>query len=318
MIDRCAHAQLLIVLIFGAIDRVREFRGGAMHKTVVAGVLGVSLLVTGCATDGKDTTMNKETVGTVLGAVIGGVVGSKFGKGKGQLIATAIGAAAGAYAGNMFGASLDEADRLAVEKKTAEALGSVEDGKTVAWSNPDSGASATITPQDTHTETRKVTLLRDKRIAPLPTLELIGETWEATTNANVRSAPSLDGEVVSGLQTGETFTAVGKVEGHDWIVVGQGKRTVGYVASSLVQKATLQTASEQPASDSSPLRAAVDLDALANDQAIDLDAEGLVAEEVVASSTCRNMNVSITAKDGDTEQQQMKACKAGDGAWEIL
>lgn len=293
-----------------------------MHKTVVARVLGVSLLVTGCATDGKNTTMNKETVGTVLGAVIGGVVGSTFGKGKGQLIATAIGAAAGAYAGNMFGASLDEADRRAVEKKTAEALGSVEDGKTVAWSNPDSGASATITPQDTHTETRKVALLRDKKIAPLPTLELIGETWEATTSANVRSAPSLDGEVLSGLQTGETFTAVGKVEGRDWIVVGQGRRTVGYVASSLVQKATLQTASAQPVTtsgvESSPLRAAVDLDAMENDQAIDLDAEGLVAEEVVASSTCRNMNVSITSKDGNSEQQHMKACKAGDGAWEIL
>ena len=294
-----------------------------MRKTVLAVTLSASFLVSGCATDGQSGTgggINKETVGTVLGGVFGAVVGSKFGKGKGQLAAVAIGALAGAYVGNQFGASLDDADREAVKRKSAEVLSSAHDGEAVGWSNPDTGASAVITPQDTHKEVRKVALLREKHVAPLPTLELIGDTWEAKTGANVRSAPSLDAEVVSSLKTGEIFTAVGKVEGQEWIVVGRGNRTIGYVASSLVQEAPVQTSTQVASSipATSTLRDAVDLDALENDQAIDLDAEGLVAEEVAVTSTCRNMNVAISTKDGQPEQQQMKACKAADGAWEIL
>lgn len=295
-----------------------------MRNTVLAVTLSTAVLVSGCVTDGQNGTgagsFDKETVGTVLGGVLGAVVGSRFGKGNGQLAAAALGAVAGGYFGKQFGASLDVADKEALEHKSAEALSSARDGEAVGWSNPATGASAVITPQGTHQEARKVAMLRDKSVAPLPTLELLGETWEAKTSANVRSAPSLDANVVSGLKSGETFTAVGKVEGKDWIVVGRGNRTIGYVASSLVQKASPQTVAQVSATSASApsLRAAIDLDALENDQAIDLDAENLVAEEVATTSTCRNMNVAITTKDGGSEQQEMKACKAADGAWEII
>jgi len=290
-----------------------------MRKSVLAIATSVSILVSGCTTTGSNgtgNTIDKETVGTVLGGILGAVAGSQFGKGKGQLAAVAIGTLAGAYVGNQFGASLDEADRIALEKKSAEALASANDGETIGWSNPDTGASARITTKDTTTEVRRVALLRSKDIAPLPTLELIGDTWEAKKNANVRSAPSMDSEVVSGLKTGETFTAVGKVEGQDWIVVGRNNRTIGYVAGFLVQEASEEVTAAL--STASTLRTAVDLDSLENDQAIDLDAEGLVAEEVAATSTCRHMNVAISTKDGQSEQQDMKACKASDGAWEII
>ena len=85
-----------------------------MRKSALVIITSVSILASGCTTTGTNgtgSTIDKETVGTVLGGVLGAVAGSKFGKGKGQLAAVAIGALAGAYFGNQFGASLDEADR---------------------------------------------------------------------------------------------------------------------------------------------------------------------------------------------------------------
>jgi uncharacterized protein YgiM (DUF1202 family) len=146
-------------------------------------------------------------------------------------------------------------------------------------------------------------------------LELIGETWEAKKAANVRTAPTTDAEIVTGLKPGDTFTAVGKVDGSDWIVVGRGKRTIGYVSAPLVQKASASAVAAAPAA---TVRQAVNLDAVEKDRAVDLDAGNLVSQEVTASATCRNTDISITAKDGKTEQQKLKTCKGLDGAWEIL
>jgi surface antigen len=285
-------------------------------KRAATALVVVSIL-SGCVSGGQGDqagSLDKQTIGTVLGGVLGAVAGSQFGGGKGQLAAVAVGALAGAYLGNQIGASLDKADRAAIERKSAEALATARDGQAVRWKNPDSGTSAVITPRDTHSEERKVALLREKRVAPVPRLELIGESWEAKTAANIRSAPSTSANVVSGLKAGEVFTAVGKVPGSDWIAVGRGNRTVGYVAAALVGKPSAPaTAPEAP-----PLRQAINLDALEKDRAVDLDAGNLVAEEVAAMATCRDMDVTVTPKDGKTEQQKLKACKGVDGAWEIL
>jgi surface antigen len=285
------------------------------YRRVAAILVTVSML-SGCVSGGQGDQANgldKQTIGTVLGGVLGAVAGSQFGGGKGQLAAVAVGALAGAYLGNQIGATLDKADRAAIERKSAEALATARDGQAVRWQNPDSGASAVIVPQETRTEERRIAMLREKRVASVPRLELIGETWEAKKAANIRSAPSTTADAVSGLKVGETFTAVGKVAGRDWIAVGRGNRTVGYVSAALVGKPVTPASPEAP-----PLRQAVNLDTLEKDRAVDLDAGNLVAEEVAATATCRNMDVAVTPKDGKTEQQKLKACKGADGAWEIL
>lgn len=285
--------------------------------SLLASAICVPVVLTGCKTAETAFDNDCKVGGAAIGAVVGGVAaGLLLGKASGKIGTALLGAAVGGLIGQQIGSLLDCQDRQAVDAKTAEAVTNAKDGEKVTWSNPQTGASAVITPQETKTEQRTVALVREKRVAPLPKLELIGETWEAKKAANVRTAPTTDAEIVSGLKTGETFTAVGKVDGSDWIVVGRGKRTIGYVSASLVQKASpTAVAAAAPAAS---VRPAVNLDAVEKDRAVDLDAANTVTQEVATASTCRTMDVKVTAKDGQSGQQNVKACKGTDGAWEIL
>ena len=108
----------------------------------VAALMGVVMLG-GCVTDGS--TGMKQGAGTLLGAGLGGLVGSKIGGGRGQLAAVAAGALLGGFMGNEVGASLDRADQMYQQRAQNTALHTA-DWQPVAWSNPDSGNSGTITP----------------------------------------------------------------------------------------------------------------------------------------------------------------------------
>lgn len=98
------------------------------------------LVVAGCANGAGP----KEGIGTLLGAVVGGVAGSQVGSGRGQLVATGVGTLLGAYLGNEIGKSLDRADQLYMQQAEQQALVAPV-GDTIAWSNPDSGHSGTVT-----------------------------------------------------------------------------------------------------------------------------------------------------------------------------
>lgn len=91
----------------------------------------------------------KETIGTIIGGATGAVVGSQFGKGKGGIAAVAIGTLAGAWLGNSVGRSLDDLDRMKLERTTQRALETNPVGQQSTWSNPDSGNSGSVTPTKT-------------------------------------------------------------------------------------------------------------------------------------------------------------------------
>ncbi len=295
-----------------------------MSKKAIAIVLASSISLSSCQTTNMG---DGETLGTVLGAVGGAVLGSQFGKGTGQLFGTAIGTLAGAYIGNQLGKILDEKEQAQVQTESVDALENSTDGQTVAWTNPDTGAKAQIQATNTRQVKQKVTVYRSREIAALPTLDLIGEEYQSIKNANVRNAPTTDADVVSGLKAGENFTAVGKVEGKPWIVVARNNRTVGYVYETLVQKATQQ--SDAYVATSQVLRKKDEFDEQAAKlkeegkgqssfgEPIDLDAEGLVAEEIEVATTCRDLGVNVQKGD-QTGEDSFTACKATDGAWEIM
>jgi surface antigen len=109
----------------------------------VASIIAIAVIVGACAGDQGQ----KQTGGTLIGAGLGALVGSQIGSGKGQLAAVAIGALAGAYVGSEVGKSLDRADKVAMQNSTQRALETAPSGQTVAWRNPDSGNSGTITPR---------------------------------------------------------------------------------------------------------------------------------------------------------------------------
>jgi len=94
--------------------------------------------------------MKKQTGGTLLGGLAGGLVGSAFGKGSGRIVAAGLGAVAGAVVGNQIGKSLDEKDRLLMEKSSQQALEYSPSGKSVPWSNPDNGNSGSVRPVKTY------------------------------------------------------------------------------------------------------------------------------------------------------------------------
>lgn len=275
-------------------------------------IVSMSLL-TGCASDGQSGGgVDKQTAGTVVGGLVGALAGAQFGKGSGKLAAVAIGAAIGGLLGNQIGASLDDADQAALQTTSAHAIATSADGQAIHWSNPETGASAIVTPKETKIEDHPIVLLRQKQMSPIPKLTLIGETWEAKKTTNVRSSPSKEADVISSLHAGEKFSAIGKVDGADWIVVGKGRRTIGYVSTAFVQKFP----ESQPRQEET-LRPAVNLDEVEKNRAVDLDAPNLVSQEVGASSTCRKLDVNVSVKNS-SDQTSLKACKGVDGTWEIL
>lgn len=95
-----------------------------------------------------DPYVNKTNIGTVAGAALGGIAGHNIGGGSGQVAATIAGTLIGAGLGREIGASLDRAD-VAYHNRTAQrALETAQPGKTLPWSNPESGNSGKITPSN--------------------------------------------------------------------------------------------------------------------------------------------------------------------------
>ncbi len=112
-------------------------------KKLLPTVLVALMFLTACEQNMQDN--QKQVIGTGAGAVIGGILGSKVGKGSGQLWATGAGALIGALVGSEVGKSLDRSDKLYANQANERAK-QAPLGETIAWNNPDSGNSGTITP----------------------------------------------------------------------------------------------------------------------------------------------------------------------------
>ena len=106
------------------------------------------LSLAACDSQNPNSTLNKTNTGTVLGGVGGALLGSQFGKGTGQLVGVGAGALLGAALGNQIGASLDRADMQYYNATSQRALETAQPGQTLPWSNPQSGNSGTVTPQN--------------------------------------------------------------------------------------------------------------------------------------------------------------------------
>jgi surface antigen len=109
-----------------------------------AATVAIVLALAGCESGGNGPG-TKETFGTLGGAALGGLLGAQVGSGSGKLAATAIGVLLGGYAGNSLGKSLDRADKAYASKAQQQAYQAPMQ-QSVAWSNPKSGNSGSITP----------------------------------------------------------------------------------------------------------------------------------------------------------------------------
>jgi len=69
-----------------------------------------------------------------------------------------------------------------------------------------------------------------------------GGAFAASSNLNLRGAPSTSARKVGSLQAGERFQALARVRGTDWILVGQNGVGVGYVSGRYAQPVGYQYA----------------------------------------------------------------------------
>ncbi len=127
-----------------------------MKRVIVAVTLSALLaacteqggMYSGSQNGGVDPIFNKRNAGAVAGAVGGAMLGRTIGKGTGKTVAIAAGTLLGAGLGASIGESLDKADLSMHEQTSQRALESAPPGQALPWSNPETGHSGTITPNN--------------------------------------------------------------------------------------------------------------------------------------------------------------------------
>ena len=114
-------------------------------RKIMVWILLPALVLSGCATIGEN-----EGSGTLIGAGTGALLGSTIGDGDGQLLAVAIGTLAGAIVGAQVGKTMDDLDRVAMERNAQHSLENTRTNTSTPWRNPDSGNYGHITPIETY------------------------------------------------------------------------------------------------------------------------------------------------------------------------
>jgi surface antigen len=310
-------------------------RRGKSFRIAVSAALVFSML-TGCATNGGMG--QKEQIGTGAGALLGGIAGAFIGSGGGKVVAVLAGAALGGLLGNRLGAMLDAEDQKELQTQAQHALLTQPDNATTNWSSQHSDATATVVPQNTRVEQRKIKIVRDVQVASPGQLDSIGAQYVAKNKTSIHAAPTASGDVTGSVNKGSAIWVVGKVHDQPWLMVARGGKSIGYVAAGGLAPAPAKstqavaaasnkssvspisstanarspsaTPTASPAFDlvaQAPVRTPADLDALAPNEKSD---------EVVASVMCRDIKTTATVK-GQTETSTQTACKSPDGSWDL-
>jgi hypothetical protein len=158
---------------------------------------------------GCDAPGNKQAGGAILGALLGGVAGSNLAKND-RGTGTAVGAVVGAAAGSTIGCKMQRGD----QQRTAMGYDQSYGAQSATYVSRGYRLSSNVSP---------AAFVRD------------GGALVATTNVNLRAAPTTGSPRVSQLRAGERFQALARVRGSDWVLVGQNGVGVGYVHSAYVQ-----------------------------------------------------------------------------------
>lgn len=114
-----------------------------MNRILTAALAAMVIVCGGCAA-------NKAQQGAVVGGLGGALAGSLLAGNKVQ--GAAIGAGAGLLIGYIVGNEMDKADAA----KLSDTLETGRSGKTVAWTNPDTGTGYRVTPQPAYARDEKV------------------------------------------------------------------------------------------------------------------------------------------------------------------
>jgi surface antigen len=138
----------------------------------VAVVTLAAVVVTGCAAVESNP---KTTIGAAGGATVGGLIAGAAGGNPAAIAASVIG---GLLVGGLVGNLPDERDKRLQAEAAHRAMETARTGQSVAWKNPDSGHSGTVTPTKTY-QTSGGTYCRDYQA----TVEIEGKKEQASGKA---------------------------------------------------------------------------------------------------------------------------------------
>lgn len=188
--------------------------------------------VLGCSAEG-----NKQKIGAIAGGVLGGVLGNRIGGRGSRTLGTLLGGAMGAAAGSWLGCKLQKTDQEKAERALENA---VADGSDQSWSNPETGASGSVT---SVSAPGLVDLRFADGVEPAEGYSKLGGAFVSTATANVRSAPSTSGKVLGQLAPGQRVWVPASVQGQPWLLVSDNGVAQGYVSRSLLRQESTATAS---------------------------------------------------------------------------
>jgi len=231
-----------------------------------------------------------KTVGQQLGSTFGMALGSQVGSGVGNVVATETGMVVGSVLGGEIAELLDPESQRRASAATGEAITS---GQPQTWSNPDAGTSGEVTVVEQKQEKAdvQVAVLKDS-VQELPPVDLIGKTYVATAEANVRGGPGTDYKSVESLAAGEAVNVVGKVRDRNWYMVSQGDVIIGYVSTTLLA----EPMSPMPVLASEPK-----------------PATAVVQQTVNVDRTCRKAEHRVRLPNGDVMVEEIDACETPSG-----
>lgn len=176
----------------------------------------------------------------------------------------------------------------------------ISTGQTQTWTNPQSGASGTVSTQAAPPKPPAPVQIPalPGRVGSPPEMVAVGEQFVVTgaRGANVRGGPGTTFAVVDSLAANEQIMAIGKVKAGDWYMVGRNDVAIGYVAAALIQRATNlmpPPATPQPAPATPPANV---------EQA-----------QVVMSAECFTTTQTVKLGDGTSQDATVTSCRTPNG-----
>ena len=122
---------------------IRACQKPVFFKLSIVTVSIILLLVIACAGTQEGGGHTKTIIGGLGGATAGGLIAAALKGGPAGIIG---GILAGGLIGGAIGDRMDAADRREAQKAAQRALEKSPSGTAVAWHNPDSGHSGSVTP----------------------------------------------------------------------------------------------------------------------------------------------------------------------------
>ena len=184
-------------------------------------------------------------------------------------------------------------------RKAAQARDqSLRDGQPQTWKNPESGASGSVQTEKAQTLPPKPTTVSVAQgqvdTEKLPIMDAVGEPYQVTSakGANVRGGPGTAYSVVESLLPKEPITAIARIRGEDWYMIGRGNVAIGYVFGNLIGPRDFSAPVTAPSVVPAP-------------QAKEI--------QVTMASDCYTTTQRVTLKDGTSEEAKVTSCRTPNG-----